>query len=184
MGRLKQILPISGKAMIYHAAAPFLAAGLKLIVVLGHKRESVRAALGDLPCEYVVNPHPEHGMFSSVQRGCCEVGEHEGCLLTTCDCPGIRVDTITAVRERLSKGDSRVIIPSFNRRRGHPAGLPVSLVKEILQLPRDFPGLNSLWREHHDMIEHLEVDDPAVLRDLDRPEDIQRLLSSNASITM
>ena len=176
MGQLKQVMALAGRPMIRHAAEPFLVAGLELIVVLGHEQERVKSALRDLPCEYIVNPRPENGMFSSVQLGCRVIDPGEGCLLSTCDCPGIRPSTIAAVRDALRGSPNNVIIPSFKGRRGHPAGLPAFLVDEIRLLPLETPGLNSLWRERPEMLQHLEVDDSAVLHDLDRPGDVKRIV--------
>lgn len=159
--------------MIRHVSEPLLAAGLQLIVVVGHEQERVKAALRDLPCEYVLNPQPEQGMFSSVRRGCLKVPGGEPCLLTTCDCPGIKPETIQHVKSTLEQNNSKVVIPTFRGRRGHPAGLPAALVERIRTLPPDTPGLNSLWRGQPEMVMPLEVDDPAILRDFDRPRDLE-----------
>ncbi len=174
MGQLKQVMTLDDLPMIRHVAAPFVAAGLQIVVVLGHEKERVQAALHDLTCEYINNPQPEIGMFSSIQLGCRAIARGEGCLLSTCDCPGILPGTIGAVRDALEGSPNKVIIPNFAGRRGHPAGLPAFLVKKIRALPQETPGLNSLWRERPDMLQHLEVDDSAILRDLDRPEDVEK----------
>ena len=175
MGTLKQVMPIHGKPMVRQVAEPLLAAGIELIVVVGHEREQVRHALNDLPYQYVINEHPEDGMFSSVRLGCLSVSPGEACLMTTCDCPGISSETIHLVKETLERKQTKVVIPTYQGRRGHPAGLPAFLVDQIRTLSPDTPGLNSLWRNSPDMVYHLEVDDPAILRDLDRPEDVVKI---------
>ena len=174
MGQLKQVMTFDGQPMIQYAAAPFIAVGLQLVVVLGHEKKRVEAALDSLPCEYIINQNPLDGMFSSVQLGCLAIERGESCLLSTCDCPGISPRTINTVRHALEDNPNKVIIPSFAGRRGHPAGLPAFLVEEIRTLPLKTPGLNSLWRERPELLHHIEVDDPAILRDLDRPEDVER----------
>ncbi|GAK60173.1 molybdenum hydroxylase accessory protein, YgfJ family [Candidatus Vecturithrix granuli] len=171
MGTLKQVMAFEDKPMTRQVAEPLLAAGLELIVVIGHERERVKSVLQDLPCKYVLNPCPEDGMFSSVRMGCLTVPAGEACLLTPCDCPGIRPETIRQVQITLEREREKVIIPTFQGRRGHPAGLPAMLVERIRTLPPDTPGLNSLWREQPEMVVHLEIPDPAILRDFDRPED-------------
>ncbi len=174
MGRLKQVMEFKGKPMVRHIAEALLTARLKLLVVIGHEREQVKQALQDLPCEYVINEHPEDGMFSSVRLGCLRIPEGEACLITTCDCPGIHPDTIRRIKSTLEQQKKIVIIPTFQGRRGHPAGLPAFLVEQIRSLPPDTPGLNSLWNNKSEMLHLLDVDDPAVLRDFDRPEDLCR----------
>ena len=173
MGALKQVMAFKDKPMIRQVAEPLLAAGLQLIVVIGHEWARVQAVLHDIPCQYALNARPEDGMFSSVRLGCRTVPAGEACLLIPCDCPGIRSETIRQVQTTLEQERDKVIIPTFQGRRGHPAGLPAALIERIRTLPPDTPGLNSLWREQPEMIVHLEVRDPAILRDFDRPEDFQ-----------
>jgi molybdenum cofactor cytidylyltransferase len=177
MGTLKQVMPIKGKPLVRQVAEPLLAAGLDLIIVIGHERDRVQSVLYDLLCQYVVNPHPEDGMFSSVQVGCMAVPPGEACLISTCDCPGIRPETIRRVKDSLEREQEKVIIPIYQGRRGHPAGLPAFLVDHIRTLAPDTPGLNSLWRHKPEIVLELDVDDPAILRDLDRPEDVKRFLT-------
>ncbi len=172
MGELKQVMDIGGQPMVRQVAKPLVDSGLELIVVIGYEHERVKDALHDFPCEYVINEHPEDGMFSSVRLGCLAVPPGEACLMTTCDCPGIQRATIQYVKDTLEREQRKVIIPTFQGRRGHPAGLPAFLVDQIRSLPLETPGLNSLWRDRPELLLLLDVDDPAVLRDFDRPEDV------------
>ncbi len=176
MGELKQVMDIEEKPMVRQVAESLLAAELELVVVIGYEGERVKQALHGLPCKFVVNEHPENGMFSSVKLGCSTVEPGAACLITTCDCPGILPTTIQRVKDTLEREHVKVVIPSFQGRRGHPTGLPAFLVKQIRSLPLDTPGLNSLWRDTPEMVVHLEMDDPAVIRDFDRPEDVRREL--------
>jgi molybdenum cofactor cytidylyltransferase len=179
MGELKQVMNIYGRPMILRIAEPLLAAGLELLIVIGHEGERVKTALYDIPCEYIVNPHPEQGMFSSVKLGCLAVPRGEPCLISTCDCPGIKPQTVQQVKETLEREQTKVIIPTFRGRRGHPSGLPVFLVDQIRTAPSETPGLNSFWRNTPEIVFPLEVNDPAVLRDLDRLEDVNELGTGN-----
>ena len=171
MGELKQVMDWAGKPMVRQIAEPLLAAGLELVVVLGHQAARVKAALHGLPCEYVVNAQPEAGMFSSVKIGCLTVPPGAACLLTTCDCPGVQLCTIRAIQDALAREPNKVVIPCYQGRKGHPVGLPAVLVEQIRTLPLTTPGLNSLWRATSEILHELEVDDPAILHDFDRPED-------------
>lgn len=174
MGQLKQIMPIAGAPMVRQVAESLLMAGLELVVVVGHQRESVRQALHGLACEYVLNPKPEQGMFASVQAGCRKIEAGTACLVSPCDCPGILPTTIQQVKTTIVSFPDQVVIPTFHGRRGHPVGLPAGIVAQICSLPHDTPGLNTLWRETPDRVLFIEVTDPAVLRDFDTPEDLTR----------
>jgi molybdenum cofactor cytidylyltransferase len=173
MGELKQVMNVAGKPMVRQIAESLLVAGLELVVVIGYEGERVKQALDGLPCEYLINAHPEDGMFSSVKLGCSVVMPGSACLVIPCDCPGILPTTIQRIKEALERYHENVVIPTFQGRKGHPVGLPAFLVGHIRSLPTTTPGLNSLWRGSPEIVLHLEVGDPAILHDFDRPEDIK-----------
>lgn len=173
MGQLKQVVDFGGKPMIRHVAEPLLEAGLDLVVVIGHQAVEIKLALHDLPCEYIINIDPKEGMFSSVKFGCSAVPSGEGCLITPCDCPGVSSATIRKITQKLEHESAKVVIPTFHGRRGHPVGIPATLVERIRTLPPDTPGLRSLWQEIPEIVVHLSVPDPAILRDFDTPSDLQ-----------
>lgn len=179
MGRLKQLMPIHGKPMICYTAESLVAAGLELRIVLGYDCEKIKSALSYLPYECMVNHHPEEGMFSSVKLGCQILRPNSACLIMPCDCPGVLPETIRYVAETLEQKSEQVVIPTFSGRRGHPCGLPAYFVKKILTLPNDTPGLRSLWQHTPDEIVHLEVDDAAILHDIDTVRDLQTIIESS-----
>jgi molybdenum cofactor cytidylyltransferase len=79
---------------------------------------------------------------------------------------------VRQVCESFRQQAARLIVPSFQMRRGHPWLVERSLWSEILGLlppesPRDF--LN----RHAAEILYVEVDTPAILADLDTPQDYQ-----------
>jgi CTP:molybdopterin cytidylyltransferase MocA len=178
MGCLKQIMPVAGVPMVRHIAESFLSADMQVVVVLGHRGAEIRRALEGFPCEYVVNSTPEVGMFSSVQCGCAVVEPGNGCLVMPGDCPGVRPVTIELIQQHLRNHPEQVIIPTFQGRRGHPVGVPAHIVDRIRSLPADTPGLRTLWHNQPETVLHVNVDDEAVLRDLDRPEDVEIQLAS------
>ena len=174
MGELKQVMDLAGKPMVCQVAASLLAASLELVVVIGYQGERVKRALHGFSCEFVRNAHPEDGMFSSVRLGCLTIAPGLACLVTTCDCPGILPATIRSIKATLEREQMKVVIPSFHGQRGHPVGLPAVLVERIHTRPPATPGLHSLWRDTPENVFYLEVNDPAVLRDFDKPEDVKK----------
>ena len=170
MGCLKQTMPLDGVPMVRRIAESLCEADMRVVVVLGHREADVRDALAGVSCEFVRNPAPENGMFASVQCGCGTVEREQGCLVMPGDCPGVQVATITCIKHTLQRHPTRVIIPIFQGRRGHPVGVPAHIVARVRALPPTTPGLRTLW--HAESVREIPVDDPAVLRDLDRPEDL------------
>ena len=175
MGQPKQAMLIDGIPMARRVAEPLLTVARELIVVIGAHGERVKDALRGLPCAYVINPRPEDGMFSSAQRGCAAVPAGESALFCPCDCPGIQPQTVGAVAARLIDEPQKIVIPQYRGRRGHPVGLPAWLIEHVTRLPLTTPGLRSLWGEFADRIAPVDAPDPAILRDVDTPEDARRL---------
>lgn len=171
MRQLKQIMPINGVPMVRSIAEALSEAGLQVVVVLGHRAIEVTAALAGFSCEYVWNPAPELGMFASVQCGCARIAPEHGCLVMPGDCPGVQVATLRHIQHTLTLHPTQVIIPAYQGHRGHPVGVPAHLVERIKTLPSSTPGLRTLW--HAESVVELSVADSAILRDLDRPEDLQ-----------
>ena len=163
--------------MVRRIAESLCEADLRVVVVLGHREAEVRDALAGVPCEYVRNPAPENGMFASVQCGCASVANEQGCLVMPGDCPGVQAATIKCIRHTLQLYPTRVIIPAYRGRRGHPVGVPAHVVARIRALPSTTPGLRTLWPTEN--VYEVPVADHAVLRDLDRPEDLIELSATD-----
>jgi molybdenum cofactor cytidylyltransferase len=68
-----------------------------------------------------------------------------------------------------------VVIPSFNRRGGHPILIDRACWPDILALP---PGasLRDVWRVHPDWLRYIDVDMNTILCDMDDPEDYRRMI--------
>jgi CTP:molybdopterin cytidylyltransferase MocA len=54
------------------------------------------------------------------------------------------------------------------------------LARDVFALPADV-GLNQLVRQHANEVTTLAIDNPAVLWDLDTPEDYERLVKSHST---
>jgi molybdenum cofactor cytidylyltransferase len=66
-----------------------------------------------------------------------------------------------------------LIVPSYQKHRGHPWLIDCSLWGEVLAL-KPPENLRDFLRAKTEQIHYLEVDSPSILQDLDTPEDYQR----------
>jgi molybdenum cofactor cytidylyltransferase len=71
------------------------------------------------------------------------------------------------------RSGSHIVVPVFDRRRGHPVLISALYRTEIQSLDPGV-GLRQLLDRHSVDILEVPVDDPAILRDLDTPEDYRR----------
>lgn len=171
----KPLLPWGASTVIGTVAATLLAAGIaEVIVVTGHRREAIEAALADhahaVRCVY--NPAYRSGeMLASVQVGlAAATPESAGALLALADQPQMQVAVVRQVLRAFDdSGGQALVIPSYAMRRGHPILLPRWLWNEVLAVPAG-ETLRTVIQRHATAIRYVEVDTPAVLADLDTPE--------------
>jgi molybdenum cofactor cytidylyltransferase len=93
-------------------------------------------------------------------------------LIALGDQPQVPAGIVRSICETFRAREVKLIVPSFQRRRGHPWLVERSLWAELFnmkspQSPRDF--LN----QHSKEIFYVDVETPAILQDLDTPEDYQ-----------
>lgn len=112
-----------------------------------------------------------HEMLSSLQLGLqSQKATSEAVMICLGDQPQIESRSVLEVCEAYRESKSKLVVPSYQNRRGHPWLVARSLWDEILkmgenQTPRDF--LNQYANE----IKYVNVDTPTILQDLDTPDD-------------
>jgi molybdenum cofactor cytidylyltransferase len=172
MGRFKLTLPWGDRTVIGQVVATLEAAGVEeIIVVLGHRSDKVTQALAGTTARIVFNPDYASGeMLSSIQTGLCALdAEVEATLLCLGDQPQMMIATVCAVAAAgAESGWGQIVIPSYRMRAGHPILLPCWLWPEILECTGT---LRDVMTAHRHRTRFLVVDTPAILADLDTPED-------------
>lgn len=173
MGHPKALLRFRGRTFLEHILAAINDAGITCTtVVVGHHRTEIGSAL-QLP-SVVFNPDYEQGMSTSVQAGLRALpAGAEGAGIFLVDHPLIDPATITALVAQLKPG--RIVLPTYGGRRGHPVFFSSDLFSEILELRPD-QGLNVVVRRDAQRIIEVPAAHAGVLRDVDTPEDLEKLL--------
>src|SRR5207245_10668999 len=120
----------------------------------------------------VANPDPSRGMFSSIQEGVAQA-QGDVILILPGDMPFVTPATVRAVLDTYARKPA-IVSPRYRGKRGHPVALPVSLREEIRASdPR--ATLHDVIHAHEDMRTDVDVDDPGVVRDVDRQEDLESI---------
>jgi molybdenum cofactor cytidylyltransferase len=127
----------------------------------------------------VFNPDFASGeMLSSLQAGIVALSERfEVTLLALGDQPQIEGGVVQAVLAAYHQKGARLVVPSYQMRRGHPMLLHRSLWAEIMAL-RSPQTLRDLLQAHADQIHYVVVDTSSVLQDVDTPADYQKFRPS------
>jgi molybdenum cofactor cytidylyltransferase len=187
MGLPKMLLPWGDVSVLEHVISVFARAGIEdILVVTGAVREQIEEVVVKHGKQHPVRSiHNENysraEMLDSLQCGLRALASPSisrakslpaAALVGLGDQPQVKERSVRLVCEAFMETESPLVVPSFQRRRGHPWLVSQSLWTELLEMhppqsPRDF--LNS----HATDIHYVNMDTPSILADLDTPEDYQ-----------
>jgi molybdenum cofactor cytidylyltransferase len=179
-GVQKLLLPLGGTTVIARVVDQLLDAlpdSSRVIVITRAGETGVAEALATRPIEIVSNPLPDGDMLSSIRAGIRAAAAGCGAfLIAPGDQPTIPADVIRLMVAAFTDCPDRIIVPSFEGRRGHPILFSSSMATEVLSL-FDGEGLRGLLRLHAGAVVELPVTSRGVVDDIDTPDDYTRLSS-------
>ena len=178
MGAQKLLLPFGGKTVISHIVDQIAGSLVdKIIVVAGDESDRVREQLSGRDVSIVINPDCGAEMLSSVRCGIRVLPRGCRCVLVAIgDQPGITTDLVNEMVNAFKVAAKGIVAPVCQGKRGHPILFSSRYCNEILTRFEDI-GLRGLAETHADDVFELNVSSPAVLCDMDCPEDYRRELS-------
>ncbi len=134
MGTLKPILKLGDKTILERAIRLFRDVGIEdVIVVVGHGAEQIIPIVHDCGARAVMNGQFDRGMFSSVQAGVNALSpESEAFFVLPVDIPSVSSQTIRDLLTAYWGGKSKIVVPAFQGRRGHPPLISAGYRNEIL----------------------------------------------------
>ncbi len=174
-GGKKLLTPIDGEPLLDHTIGALLDGGVaEVIVVVGRDgraelERDVNAML-DPRVRAVENPDPSRGMFSSIQEGVAQA-QGDAILVMPGDMPFVSSQTVRAVIAAYEQKPA-IVSPRYRGKRGHPVALPPFLRDEI-RAAEPSATLHDIIHAHTDMRIDIDVDDPGINRDVDRPDDLE-----------
>ena len=172
MGRPKALLPFRGRTFLGNILDAISHTSIEdTFVVLGHHRAEIEQSLS-LP-SVVFNPNYEQGMITSFQAGIRALSwDASGAFLFLVDHPVVEPATMEAMIMNLAP--NRIVLPTFEGRRGHPVLFSSEVLEEILALPST-EGANIVVRKNPARIVEVPVSTPGILVDIDTPEQFEKL---------
>ena len=145
----------------------------RILVVLGSDREKIEKQIGSAPVRTVYNSRYKEGMLSSVQCGLEAVpAEAEAVVILLGDQPSVARGTINKVIDVFHKSKKGIVLPVFEKRRGHPVLIDMKYREEVSGLDPNI-GLRQLIRNHPEDIEEVTVDSPTIHQDIDTRGDYE-----------
>jgi len=168
MGRDKLLLPWGKKTVLEHSLQVLLASEVdEVIVVLAHPIKGIDGRLIKKGVKVVLNPEYRKGMSSSIRRGIQALSPKSGGILIAFgDMPLMKRRTINALIKVFRRTEGKIIVPSFNGRRGHPVIFPRNYERELLRLKGDKGG-RIILEKHSEDVYVISVKSEGVVRDID-----------------
>lgn len=170
-GSDKRLQPLAdGTPMALAAARKLAAACPRTIVVVRPDDTELTRLLTAAGLETVVCPAAEQGMGHSLAAGVAASAEAAGWLVGLADMPYIQPASYRAVIDAM-QGGAGLARAFYGTRPGHPVGFAAEHRPALLALTGDQGG-KAILEAHPGRLVRCQVDDPGVLHDVDRPEQI------------
>lgn len=181
MGQPKQLLEIDGQPMLLAVIEPL--ATCEQVAAVSVVTNSLIASTLDLTetgAVVTLNDEPDAEMIDSVRLGITEVQRRHdlapdtGILICPGDQPGLRTGDITRCCKVFLDNPGKIVVATHDGRAGHPLIFPASHIPFIMSDACD-SGLRELPQQHAQEIVKVETESPAVVRNINTPEDFQNL---------
>lgn len=168
-GEFKMTCKIKDKPMIEHIIETMDGLCDSIIVVTGSQREKLYYLMGKYDkVRLVYNENYHDGMFSSVLTG-LKYFNDDAVFICPGDYPAIGLNTY----QKLSEKDYGVQVPGYEGIPGHPVYIRKDFVEKLNN------GSFSTLKEFINSCDYhmVQVDDPAILMDVDYPDDFLHIES-------
>lgn len=182
MGRHKLLLPLGSRTVIRALLDALEGVVEQTFVLIRDDDAELANELAGTAAVVVTARNEPPEMRDSVERLLEEVhktagpAEADAWLLIPADHPVVNRETLMVLlRERESRPEA-IHVPQYHDHRGHPTLFPWALAAEVPTLPPG-KGINELLKRPAIAVCAHAVDDPAVLWDLDTPEDYEKLVN-------
>ncbi len=179
-GDLKLLETLGDTTVIEQVVRIARTAGItEILVITGHGREKIEETMFAAGVCTVFNPEFGTGMGTSIATGVKHAPDSDGYLIWPGDMPGIKPETIRALIDSAASG--RIVVPVFERRRGHPVLFSDVFHSELSHLGSD-EGARSILDANPSRVVEVDIDDPGIHLDVDTREDLKKLSSCAGQI--
>jgi molybdenum cofactor cytidylyltransferase len=144
-------------------------------VVLGAHAEEIRSRTRLAPADVVVNAEWATGQLSSIQAAIHSLPSGtDGIMLFLVDHPLITAGLVGELVEQFYASQRRIVIPTYNGKRGHPVIFASSLYDELLAAPAEQGARAVVWKHAKEVLE-VPTDEEGVVLNLNDPEAMKRI---------
>jgi molybdenum cofactor cytidylyltransferase len=178
-GRSKALLPVDqgGSLFVSRLVNLFRTAGVSQVFVVGRDNDAaLREVVHAVSARFVVNADSDRGQLSSLVAALDAIDARsvQGVIVMPVDIPLIQSATIASVRDAFLRGTSPIARATYHGRHGHPVVFGSAVFEELRRADPN-TGAKAVVHAHADEILNVDVEDAAVLRDIDTPRDYREL---------
>ena len=156
-----------GRRLIEHSLANITAA-IDEVVIVSRPGAIEQWLPGTLPL--LLFEDAGQGMGASLAFGVSRLPPWDGCLVCLADMPFIEPQTYRQLAAKLTP--QTIVIPRHQQACGNPVGFGRDFFPELARLRNDSGGRQIIQRHQH-AIHEIHTSDPAILIDIDTPEDLK-----------
>jgi molybdenum cofactor cytidylyltransferase len=174
-GPNKLLAEISGKPLVRIVVDQVLASRARpVIVVTGHQRERVEAALKGLPVKFVHNPHFADGLGTSLRAGVAALpAEVDGTIVCLGDMPQVDAVLIDRLIGAFDPDTGALaVVPTIDGKRGNPVVWSRRFFPDLMAVEGDV-GARHLIGRYTEAVAEVPLTGTAALTDVDTPEALE-----------
>ena len=176
LGRPKQLLDLNGRPLVVHVAERALASTLdRVLVVTGHERVHVEAALQPLDADLIFNPDYAAGQSTSLIAGLRALAaDTDAVVVLLGDQPLVSTVAISNLVERRRQHGDAIVMTGYGDVRSHPVLFGRELFCELLAIGGD-QGAREVIRRHAGDVAVVDSGEKVPPDDVDTEEAYARL---------
>ena len=181
MGQPKQLMEIAGEPMLLAVARPIIQCPrVGGTVIVTNSLVVSNLDLTAIDARVELNDEPDAEMIDSIRKGVERLEREpglvidDGILICPGDQPGLTAEDIAECCLAFYDQPSRLVIASHNGKHGHPVILPATRVPYLMSSNCD-EGLHTLIQAHAYDLVTVELNNAAVLRNVNTPEDYEQV---------
>ncbi len=174
-GPNKLLAEIGGKPLVRIVVDAVLASQARpVVVVSGHQRDKVEAALAGLPVKFVHNPHFADGLGTSLKAGIAALpAEVDGAIVCLGDMPQVDAALIDRLMGAFDPDHGAlVVLPTIDGKRGNPVVWSRRFFPDLMAVEGDV-GARYLIGRYTEAVAEVPLTGTAALTDVDTPEALE-----------
>jgi molybdenum cofactor cytidylyltransferase len=174
-GPNKLLAEIGGRPLVRIVVEQALASRARpVVVVTGHQRERVEAALAGLPVKCVHNPHYADGLGTSLKAAIAGLpAEVDGAIVCLGDMPQVDAALIDRLIGAIDPDKGALVaVPTIDGKRGNPVVWSRPFFPDLTAVEGDV-GARHLIGRYAEAVVEVPVSGDAALTDIDTPEALE-----------